>query len=79
LQPDFPGGLVFRASRLPQTNFKVSEPLEAATPGRRQWIFAVLILAGMILIGVSALLLLRESTPVRAPDACAWVTLFTIQ
>jgi hypothetical protein len=70
---------VIRAGNLPQTNFKVSEQPEAATPGRWHWIFAVLILAGMILIGVSVLLLLRESTPVRASDACAWVALFTIQ
>jgi hypothetical protein len=47
--------------------------LPEAAPRRRQWIFAALILAGMVLIGVSVLLLLRESAPARASDACAWV------
>jgi hypothetical protein len=64
---------MFRASRLPQSSFNISDRPEAATSGRRQWIFAVLILAGMILIGVSVLLLLRESAPVQASDACAWM------
>jgi hypothetical protein len=38
--------------------------------GRWRWIFAVLILAGMILIGVSVLLILRDTAPVHASDAC---------
>jgi hypothetical protein len=62
---------VFRASRLWQMRFPDSEPPEAEQ--RRKWIFAALILAGMVLIGVSVLLLLRESAPAQASDACAWV------
>lgn len=45
-------------------------------PGRWQWVFPALILAGMILIGVSVLFLLGDSTPAYASDACAWVARF---
>jgi hypothetical protein len=61
------------------------ESSEAQTPGgepeglprRWQWIFPVLILAGMILIGVSVLMLLADSTPAYGSDTCAWVTPLT--
>jgi hypothetical protein len=63
---------VSRASTFLQARLRYSNPREAA-PRSWQWIFAVLILAGMILIGVSVLLLLHESAPAHAADACLWV------
>lgn len=61
-----------RASTLPQTNWNDCEQPEAA-PGWGRWIFPILILAGMILIGVSVLLLLRASAPAQALDAAVWI------
>jgi hypothetical protein len=46
-----------------------SKQTEAAL-GRRQWIFAVLILTGMIMVGISVMLLLRDAAPAYASDAC---------
>ena len=40
---------------------------------RWQWIFAILMFVGAILIGVSALLLLRESAVSDLSDLCAGI------
>lgn len=41
-------------------------------PRHWQWIYPVLILTGIILVGVSVLFLLADSTPAYASDTCAW-------
>jgi hypothetical protein len=63
---------VSRESSIAQTNLKGSERREAAAR-RWQWIFAVLIIAGLILILLSVAMLLRDAVPALAADACAWI------
>jgi hypothetical protein len=50
---------------------------QTAARGCLQWIFPILIVAGMILIGVAVLLLLlQETAPAHALEACVWAGKF---
>jgi hypothetical protein len=63
---------VSRESTLQQAHLTDSERPKAGF-GRWQWIFPILIVAGMILIGVSVFLLLRDAAGSSAPDAYVWM------
>lgn len=59
-------------STLPEAYADNSEELEIAL-WRWQWIFPVLIMAGMILIGVSVLMLLRDAAGFNTSNPAAWI------
>jgi len=64
---------VLRADKLTQVGLEECDQPGDSSLRRWQWVFAILILAGMILIGVSVLLLLRGAAPVHGFEPCARV------